>query len=141
MLSNPSAHPSIPRLSATSKRSGTNATEVRLSMIAEDGVPPPPKTQNRPSSQRWNIGDPPRHSYEKSPPKYSPWVATGPKGEKLWEVRNNKHVASRGGWKRICLVGVVVTAVLAALIVGLVVGLKKKKKTKYEAWVNIAMQC
>ena len=102
---------------------------------------PPPKTQNRPISQRWNIGDPPRHSFENSPPKYSPWVATGPKGEKLWEVRNNKHVASRGGWKRICLVGMVVTAVLVALIVGLVVGLNKRKKAKYEAWVNTANQC
>ncbi|MCJ1270130.1 hypothetical protein MMC22_010024 [Lobaria immixta] len=129
MLSNPSALPPIARPSTASKRSRANSIDVRLSIIEEDGVPPPPppKAHNRPFSRRWNIGDPPRASYENPPPKYSPWVATGPKGEKLWEVRNNKYIASRGGWKRICLVGFVVVAILVALIVGLVLGLKKSK--------------
>lgn len=130
MLSNPSAQP-IPHLPPHSKRSRPTSTDVRLSVIAEDGVLPPPP-HNRPFSRRWNIGDPPPHSYENSPPKYSPWVATGPKGERLWEVRNNKFIASRGGFKRICLIGLVVAAVLVALIVGLVLGLRKKK-SKYHA--------
>lgn len=73
--------------------------DTRLSVIAEDGyvqpVPPiPPKAANRPLGRRLHLGDPPRHSFEKSPPPYSVWTSvTGPQGERLVDVRNNKYVA------------------------------------------------
>lgn len=113
--------------------------DTRLSVIAEDGdaqpvppVPPiPPRASNRPLGRRFHLGDPPRHSYEKSPPPYSVWQSvTGPKGERLADVRNNKYVARRGGWKRLCLVAFGVTALLAGLIVGLVVGLRRKNSNE-----------
>lgn len=135
MISKSPAHLTPPRHSSNGfKRNATNAADARLSIIAEDGVlsPHPAKAHNRPFSRRWNIGDPPRHSFEKSPPSYSVWDVTGPKGEKLGDVRNNKHIASRGGWKRTCLIALLVLAMLVALIVGLIVGLQKKHKKGYE---------
>ncbi len=105
--------------------------DTRLSVIAEDGyvqpVPPiPPKAANRPLGRRLHLGDPPRHSFEKSPPPYSVWTSvTGPQGERLVDVRNNKYVARRGGWRRLCVVALVVIALLVGLIVGLVVGLQR----------------
>ncbi len=54
------------------------------------------------------------------------WDVTGPKGEKLEDLRNNAYVARRGGWKRICLIALVVIACIVALAVGLAVGLHKK---------------
>lgn len=109
--------------------------DQRLSVIAEDGdVPPvqagPRKAHHRPFSRRWNLGDPPRHSYEKSPPAYSVWNVTGPRGEKLTDVRNNKYIARRGGWKRLLILALILATILAALIVGLVVGLRKKDNSK-----------
>ncbi|KAL9023931.1 MAG: hypothetical protein Q9196_006875 [Gyalolechia fulgens] len=86
----------------------------------------PPKAHHRPFHRRWNLGDPPSISFENSPPNYSVWDTTGPKGEKLAEVRNNKHIARRGGWKRICLIALLTIGVIVALVVGLVVGLRKK---------------
>ena len=50
----------------------------------------------------------------------------GPKGESFNDVRNNKYIAQRGGWKRICLITWLVLLAVIALIVGLAVGLTKK---------------
>ena len=72
--------------------------------------------------------DPPRPSFDKSPPQYSLWDATGPKGERLWEVRENHHGERRGGWKRTMLIAIIVTVAAVALVVGLVIGLKKNAK-------------
>ncbi|KAL9600913.1 MAG: hypothetical protein Q9219_002848 [cf. Caloplaca sp. 3 TL-2023] len=114
--------------SKRSRASSTHSPVARLSIIAEDGgMPPmPPKAHHRPFHKRWNLGDPPRFSFEASPPKYSVWDTTGPKGEKLSDVRNNKHIARRGGWKRICLIALLFITFTIALVVGLVVGLRKK---------------
>ncbi|KAL8710783.1 MAG: hypothetical protein Q9225_007231 [Loekoesia sp. 1 TL-2023] len=114
--------------SKRNRGSSTHSPAARLSIIAEDGdVPPmPPKAHHRPFHRSWNLGDPPRISFETSPPKYSVWDATGPKGEKLADVRNNKHIARRGGWKRICLIALLMIAVIVGLVVGLVFGLRKK---------------
>jgi hypothetical protein len=50
----------------------------------------------------------------------------------LSDVRNNKHIARRGGWKRLCIIVIVLLFVVIALAVGLGVGLKNKKKSRYE---------
>ena len=123
---------SLPRHSAKgSKRSRANSLvggDARLSVIAEDGttpaIPNNPRN-NRTFSRGWAFGNPPRHSFEKSPPQYSFWDVTGPKGERLTDVRNNKYIARRGGWRRICLIALVVLAVIVALAVGLGIGLHK----------------
>ena len=126
---------SLPRHSTkASKRSRANsAVDVRLSVIAEDGVLPqaPGKSRNNRTFSRGWAFNPPRHSFEESPPNYSFWDVTGPKGEKLTDVRNNKYIARRGGWRRICLITLVVVAMLVALAVGLGVGLRKKHSNPY----------
>ena len=129
---------SLPRYSSqnSSKHSLTAFAKNRLSIIAEDGDSPPvPKTptkaHHRPFNRRWNLGDPPRHSFEKSPPPYSVWNLTSPKGEKLTDVRNNKHIARRGGWKRLLAATVAFVAVVVALAVGLAIGLRKAKSSRY----------
>ncbi|KAL8826117.1 MAG: hypothetical protein Q9191_003999 [Dirinaria sp. TL-2023a] len=119
---------SLPRHSAKgSKRSRANSLvggDARLSVIAEDGATPAvpgnnPPRNNRTFSRGWAFGNPPSHSFEKPPPQYSFLDVTGPKGEKLTDVRNNRHIARRGGWRRICLIALVVLAVIVALAVGL----------------------
>ncbi|MCJ1339284.1 hypothetical protein MMC09_004573 [Bachmanniomyces sp. S44760] len=107
----------------------------RLAVIAEDGEAPPmphspPRTHHKLYSRRWAFGDPPRHSFEKSPPPYSIWNITGPKGEKLADVRSNKYIARRGGWRKLLIIALLVLAVAIALIVGLVVGLRHKDSSK-----------
>ena len=125
-----SADRSLPRHSKNgAKRSRANSVvDARLSVIAEDGAMPPvpeKSRNNRTFSRGWAF-NPPRHSFEESPPNYSFWDVTGPKGEKLTDVRNNKYIAQRGGWRRICLIFFVLLAVILALAIGLGVGLHKK---------------
>ena len=120
-----------PPTTQAAQRNHSSPEDQRLSVIAEDGDAAPvqavsPKAHHRPFSRRWNLGDPPRHSYEKPPPAYSVWNVTGPRGEKLSDVRNSKFIARRGGWKRLLILAFIIAAVLVALIVGLVVGLGKK---------------
>lgn len=87
----------------------------------------PARSLNRPLKQS-PLG------YEGEPPPYSHFdesgSVTGPKGEKLADVRralgNNKHIAKRGGWKRLAIIAAVVVACIIALGVGLGVGLKHK---------------
>jgi hypothetical protein len=71
--------------------------------------------------------------HELSPPAYSQFDGTrveGPKGEKLADVRkgiaNNKHIAKRGGWKRLALIATIIILCAIALGVGLGVGLHKR---------------
>lgn len=130
-----SSNRSLPRHSTNgSKRSRANSVvDARLSVIAEDGaLPPVPEKSrnNRTFSRGWAF-NPPRHSFEESPPNYSFWDVTGPKGEKLTDVRNNKHIAQRGGWRRICLIFWLVLIAIIALAVGLGVGLRKNHPSRY----------
>lgn len=129
--------PAYPRHSSNgSRRSRQNSsTDVRLSIIVEDGNLPPRQPQkahyfHRPFSRYWNLveDDPPRPSFDQSPPQYSLWDATGPKGERLWHVRENHSRRRRGGWKRTVLIAIIGTIAAAALVVGLVIGLKKNSK-------------
>lgn len=128
----------LPRHSSGgSRRSRTNShagsVDPRLPIIEEDrpALAAPQKTHNRPFSRRF-LGEPPRYSSGHSPPKYALWDVTGPNGEKFEDLRNNAYVARRGGWKRVCLVALVVVAILLALIVGLAVGLGMKKNNNTE---------
>lgn len=44
----------------------------------------------------------------------------------LADLRNNVHVAKRGGWKRLAILAVVGTMLLLGLILGLVFGLRSR---------------
>ncbi|KAL8775999.1 MAG: hypothetical protein Q9213_008414 [Squamulea squamosa] len=115
-----------------SRASSVHSPNVRLSVIDEDAAstpPMPPKAHHRPFHRRWNLGDPPRSSFESPPPKYSVWDTMGPKGEKLADVRNNKHIARRGGWRRIFLILLILLTIIVGLAVGLAIGLRKKENT------------
>ena len=113
-------------------RNASRASSLRLSIIEEDAsyvpLPPtptsPPKTHNRPFHRRF-LGEPPRYS-GRSPPTYTLWDVTGPKGEKFEDLRNNAYVARRGGWRRIGVLAAIVLVLVVALAVGLAVGLRKK---------------
>ena len=115
-------------------RNASRASSIRLSIIEEDAsyvpLPPstPPKTHHRPFHRRF-LGDPPQYS-GRSTPTYSLWDVTGPKGEKFEHLRNNVYVAQRGGWRRICVITVIVIACLVALAVGLAVGLHNKHDSR-----------
>jgi hypothetical protein len=112
----------------------TSADQPRLSIIDEnsDTLPPLPCTpataSHRPFSKRWR-DSPPAVNHENSPPGYSVWDVSGPRGEKLMDVRNNRYIVKRGGWKRLCLVLLILAALAIALGVGLGVGLKNKHKS------------
>jgi len=93
-------------------------------------------------SRKLIFGAPPRHNYEGSPPPYSGFDLSGvegPKGEKLADIRknvtenvkNNKFVAKRGGWKRLAIAAAVLTCIIVGLVVGLVVGLYNPHSSKY----------
>ena len=116
-------------------RNASRASSLRLSIIEEDAsyVPLPPtspqKTHHRPFHRRF-LGEPPSYSGPSTPP-YTLWDVRGPRGEKFQDIRNYRYVNSRGGWRRICLIAVVVIACIAALVVGLVVGLHKKNTNRY----------
>ncbi|KAL9614215.1 MAG: hypothetical protein Q9167_001303 [Letrouitia subvulpina] len=113
-----------------------HSPERRLSIIEEDGFTPPipPRAHHRPFNRRWHLGDPPRHSFDIPPPKYSVWDTTGPKGEKLMDVKNNKYIAKRGGAKRICLALFILVALVVGLAVGLTIGLRKRHSSEPSYW-------
>ena len=112
----------------------SSTAENRLDIIQEDGVSPPPMPEkvhhnnNRPFSRGWAFGNPPRHSFDERPPRYTLWDVMGPKGESFHDVRNNKYIAQRGGWKRICLIFLLVLMIVVAVVVGLAVGLSKRPR-------------
>lgn len=113
-----------------------------LPRISEDGsdtttVPTVPvRAINRPRHKIFGLGNSPRYQDEGSPPEYNylEWMdwhgPRDPNGEKLAAMRNNgknhKHIAKRGGWKRVAIIGALVLCIVVALVVGLVVGLRKK---------------
>lgn len=116
-----------------------------LPAISEDGASfseprlPPPipvRASNRPAHKHFALGAPPRHSYD-SPPAYSHFSfddeGERPNAEKLAAARagvlNNKHIAKRGGWTRLLLLGIVVALCVVGLVIGLVVGLRNRHKS------------
>lgn len=128
--------PIRPALGPRQLSNGRRASvEPRLGAIDEDGgMQPdvPARAHNRPFDRMFALGFPPRRSQEHAPPPYSQWdEITGPRGEKFSDVRNNRYLARRGGWKRCFLILVLVICIIVALVVGLVVGLKHGHHHKY----------
>jgi hypothetical protein len=109
-------------------------SEDSASFVATREAPPvPPRAWNRPSHKQFGLVAPPVLSFDRSLPAYNQFDDTGlegPNGEKLVELRNgigsNKHIAKRGGWKRLALIALIAILCIIALVVGLVVGLRKK---------------
>jgi hypothetical protein len=116
-----------------------------LPAISEDGTAsfaesrhPPPipvRASNRPAHKHFGLGVPPRHSYD-SPPSYSHFSLDDegerPNAEKLAAARqgvlNNRHIAKRGGWKRLLVIAIVIALCIVGLVVGLVIGLRNRHK-------------
>lgn len=101
--------------------------------VPRDPPPVPPRAWNRPAHKVFGLGSPPRLNFERSPPEYSQFDSTGvegPHGEKLSDVRkgiyNNKHIAKRGGWRRLALIALISILCIVGLVVGLVVGLRHR---------------
>ncbi|KAI9893882.1 MAG: hypothetical protein M1814_005435 [Vezdaea aestivalis] len=122
----------------TSHRHGdsTATADDNLSVIMENGddpAPPPipPKASGRTPHRRIPIGFPPSRRGLDPPPPYSVYEGVrGPKGERLNDLRNNKFVAKRGGWKRFCLIALIASTIIAGLVVGLVVGLWNRDRNR-----------
>ena len=124
------------------RRDPSSATTSTLPAISEDSAsfitprdapPVPPRAWNRPTNKQYGFGPSGLPYNGTPPPAYNQYDFTGiegPNGEKLTEVRkgwgDNKHVAKRGGWKRLGLIALAVILVILALGVGLGVGLKKR---------------
>lgn len=74
----------------------------------------------------------PQHVHDGPPPPYSRHASRlGPGRKKLKELRNNKFVARRGGWKRLAGGTLIFALVTAATIAGSVAGLKRGQKWDY----------
>src|SRR5207248_1061841 len=115
--------------SSASAHSRNTSAEDRLATILENGNAPPvpPRAANRPSPKRHLLGNSSRHNSDQSPSPYTTYAtAVGPAGEKFTNFRNNRHIAQRGVWKRLCIIITVVLVVIVALIIGMVMGLRKK---------------
>lgn len=110
---------------------------IKLPPIDEDGAvfatPVPQRAYNRPADRVFGLGAPPVLNFEGSPPEYSQFDSNGvegPRGEKLSDVRkgihDNKHIAKRGGWKRLAIIALIIILCIVGLVVGLVVGLRNR---------------
>ncbi|KAI9853109.1 MAG: hypothetical protein M1838_001610 [Thelocarpon superellum] len=102
----------------------------RLEVIMEHAESPPAspvKSHHRPSMRRLGLAGYASSLAEAPPPPYSPYTdVIGPNGEKLHEMRNNKYIAKRGGWKRLCVILAIALMIIVGLAVGLSLGLQKK---------------
>jgi hypothetical protein len=121
------------------------STGSPLPAISEDGTsfseaqhppPIPARASNRPAQKHFAFGAPPRHRYD-SPPTHSHFSLDDegerPNAEKLAAARegvlNNKHIAKRGGWKRLLIIGIIVALCIVGLVAGLVFGLRNRHKS------------
>ncbi|KAH9207292.1 hypothetical protein DL95DRAFT_527979 [Leptodontidium sp. 2 PMI_412] len=117
-----------------------------LPAISEDGAsflepryppPVPPRAWNRPAHKNFALGAPLGLNFDGSPPPYTHFDPSkeveGPKGETLSDLRrgleNNRHIAKRGGWKRLAITAGVLILCMVGLVVGLVVGLRTNNKS------------
>lgn len=134
----PTKTPSSPT-ARRSRRSSAASANQRLSIIEEDKphqsqrkTPSPTlqrgRTHHRPWSRRF-LPEPPQYSTDHDPPTYSfvdAGSTTGLRSEKLYELKNKKFVAERGGCRRIFLLIFLIFLCLVGLIVGLAVGLTRR---------------
>ncbi|KAI9751737.1 MAG: hypothetical protein M4579_005928 [Chaenotheca gracillima] len=120
--------------SSSSSNSPTSSESGQLSVILEDDASPPspskpPRVAHRPFPRLFTSPESLDSDHEHPPPPYSSLAGViGPKGEKLLDVRNRRQIARRGGWKRLCIISLVLIAIIVGLVVGLVVGLHKKNQ-------------
>ena len=118
------------------RSSAATSLDARLPIIEEDHPSPPlpieapPRTHNRPFSQRFR-SNPPRYSDKNGPPSYTFLDVIGPKGETFEDLRNNKFIARRGGWKKLCIIGFLIVLIVIGLAVGLAVGLTQRMNRRY----------
>jgi hypothetical protein len=102
------------------------ATATSLGPIDEEGgMRPdiPQRSLNRPMARFFQMP-----FQTRAPPPYAEYHdVTGPRGEKFSDLRNNRHVAKRGGWTRVLLIALIVLLVIVGLAVGLGVGLTRPK--------------
>ena len=120
---------------SNSNHNYANGNNARLSMIAEDenavpsaADPKLARTSNRSHNRRWS-DQPPRHSYEPSPPEYDVWDKSRPdRRRRMNRLQNNPHIVKRGGWKRLLVILLLLLAVVIALGVGLGVDLTRNKQ-------------
>ncbi|KAE9368343.1 hypothetical protein N431DRAFT_485891 [Stipitochalara longipes BDJ] len=132
---NPSSGSPLPAIS----EDGTSNIETR------HAPPIPLRASNRPANKHFALGAPPRHSYD-SPPAYSHFSfddeGERPNAEKLAAARdgvlNNKHIARRGGWKRLLVIAIIVALCTVGLVVGLVFGLRNRHKSSSNGSTNTA---
>lgn len=126
-------------------RSSPSHIPPRLGAISEDeaSVAPdlPPRAFNRPLQRMFHLGFPPGYGSDgDKAPKYNEEIpdyrdVKGPKGENLEDLRHNRHISRRGGWKRLVVMIAVVHALVAVGVgVGLGVGLsmKSRERNRYQ---------
>ena len=103
----------------------------------------PPRSSRRNSNRNFTVVGPPTLNYQDNPPSY--WEddnsLDGKDTEKIsqWRERvvNNKIVAKRGGWRRLCLIAVVLILCIVGLVVGLVVGLRNRGHGSYVTSISL----
>lgn len=114
-----------------------------LPVISEDRPVSEPHNTNSPPIPPRSLKRPSHGNFKESGLSYfthhtpsSSWEDDSIEGhdsEKLAQLRrdvvNNKHVAKRGGWLRLCLVLGILSSCVIGLAVGLVFGLKKRSKS------------
>jgi hypothetical protein len=102
------------------------AAAPHLGLIEENGGMQPDTPQqptNRPTDHLFSFQG------RRSPPFADYENVRGPRGEKFSDLRNNRHVAKRGGWTRVLLIALIVLLVIVGLGVGLGVGLTRSKNS------------
>jgi hypothetical protein len=103
---------------------------VTLGAIEEDGgMRPdiPQRSQYRPMAR---LLHPFQFSPAREPPVTDYTDVTGPRGEKFSDLRNNRHVAKRGGWTRVLILVLIGLLLVSGLAVGLGVGLTKSNQSE-----------
>ena len=130
-MASPATSPRSVR-STPSLRQSMASSVTRLAAIEEDGpgIKPdlPARSPFRPIAQMLHLGSPPPFSSEKAPPPYVEYNdIIGPGGQRLSDLRNNKHIAKRGGWGKLCMLSVLVLLLLIGLVIGLAVGLTSRR--------------
>lgn len=115
-----------PKPSPSSRRAATATT---LGPIDEDGGMRPDIPQRPQYRQVARFFHSLHHGGVREPPPDTEYGdVTGPRGEKFADLRNNRHVAKRGGWARVLLIALILLLLVAGLAVGLGVGLTRSKE-------------
>lgn len=95
--------------------------------------PIPPRSLARPSHGNFRESGLSYFTYHTPSSSWEDDSIEGHDSEKLAQLRrdlvNNKHVAKRGGWLRLCLVLAIASFCITGLAVGLTFGLRNRSKS------------